>query len=181
MSRVFFTSDLHFGHDNLTKSLRCQDWDTNLQLICKNWNNTVSKRDIVYILGDISMEKPAFCNTLSELNGTIIVVGGNHDDKRCCKRLMEMGIITMGTLVYKRFLCTHVPVHPSQLAGFRGNIHGHIHLSGIIDGLGSYNPPQIEGPYYNVNTEFHNYTPILYNDIEEWFKNRNQNDSRTIS
>ena len=175
MSRVFFTSDLHIGHNNLTTSLRGQDWDTNFQLIKKNWNNTVSKKDTVYILGDISMEKPAFLEALLELNGQLVVVGGNHDNKRCCKELIRLGIVTMGTLVYKRFLCTHVPVHPSQLAGFRGNIHGHIHLSGVIDGVGNYNPTQLEGPYYNVNTEFHNYTPILYSEIEQWFIDRNQN------
>lgn len=180
MSRVFFTSDLHFGHNNLTISLRKQDWDTNLQLIRNNWNNTVSKRDIVYILGDVSMEKPIFCEVLQDLNGTKIVVGGNHDDKRCCKKLSELGITVMGTLVYKRFLCTHIPVHPSQLIEFRGNIHGHIHLSGIIDGLGHYNPPQIDGPYYNVNTEFHHYTPILYDEIEKWFINYKNNDVQRI-
>lgn len=167
MSRVFFTSDLHFGHENLCWSLRGVSAEINAKRIINNWNNTITKRDIVYVLGDVVMEKPAHLHYLEQLNGTIHVVGGNHDDKRVCKELQRMGITVMGTLVYKRFLCTHIPVHPTQLVGFRGNIHGHIHLSGIIGGLGKYNSPQLEGPYYNVNTEFHDYTPVLFTDIEQ--------------
>ena len=76
----------------------------------------------------------------------------------------------MGVLNYKGFICTHIPVHPSQIEGFRGNIHGHIHLSGEIEGLGRYNPSKLEGKYYNVNIEFHNYKPVLFEDIKQHFE-----------
>lgn len=171
MSKVFFTSDIHCGHENLCKSLRGMTADESFEVIAKNWNNKVTKRDIVYILGDITMEKHQDIGKyLSKLNGQKVIIGGNHDVKRCCIEYQKLGIPVMGVLQYKGFLCTHIPVHPTQLVGFKGNIHGHIHLSGIIDGLGKYDPPHLGYPYYNVNTEFHDYTPVLFDDIVKWFE-----------
>lgn len=170
MSKVFFTSDIHCGHENLCKGLRGMTADESFEVISRNWNNVVSKRDVVYILGDITMEKHQnISEYLSKLNGQKVIIGGNHDVKRCCIEYQKLGIPVMGVLQYKGFLCTHIPVHPTQLVGFYGNIHGHIHLSGIIDGFGKYLPAKLDGPYYNVNTEFHNYTPVLFSEIEKYF------------
>jgi calcineurin-like phosphoesterase family protein len=174
MAKVFFTSDIHFGHKNLIHSLRSMTTEESDNLIIKNWNKVVTKRDIVYILGDVTMEKHNIIeNYIKQLNGNIIIIGGNHDNRRCCIEYQKLGIPVMGVLEYKGFLCTHIPIHPTQLIGFKGNIHGHIHLSGIFKDTGLYDPPKLEGPYFNVNTEFNNYTPIEFNKIEEYFKNLN--------
>ena len=175
MSRVFFTSDLHFGHKNLIEGLRKMTIEESDKLIISNWNKVVTKRDIVYILGDITMEKPQLIEQyLTQLKGEIRIIGGNHDDVRCCKMFQKLNIPVMGVLNYKGFICTHIPIHPSQIEYSRGNIHGHIHLSGDIEGLGRYNPSKIEGKYYNVNTEFHNYTPVLFSDIVNYFESLNK-------
>lgn len=160
MSRVFFTSDLHFGHKNLVESLRGMSVEESDTLIIKNWNKVVNKKDTVYILGDIVMEKPnKALEYLPLLNGSIRIVGGNHDTRKCCEAYIEMNIPVMGVLEYKGFLCTHIPVHPTQIENSRGNIHGHLHLSS----------ESIKGRYYNVNTEFHNYTPVLFDEIVSYF------------
>lgn len=172
MGRVFFTSDLHFGHKNLCNSLRKMSKDESDSIIINNWNRVVRKKDTVYILGDITMEKHKDIEKyLNQLHGIKIIIGGNHDDKRCCREYQKLGIPVMGVLEYKGFICTHIPVHPTQIYGFKGNIHGHIHLSGVIKDVGVYDPPQLDGPYYNVNTEFHNYTPVLFDDIKKHFEN----------
>lgn len=174
MSRVFFTSDLHFGHENLTKGLRGMSSKNSDYIIIKNWNNTISKRDTIYILGDVTMEKAKDIKEyMSALNGNICIVGGNHDTKRCVKEYMRLGIPVLGALEYKGFICTHIPIHPSQLDHCRGNIHGHIHLQGTIDGYGVYLPAPLEGRYYNVNTELHRYTPVLFDDIVREFESIN--------
>ena len=56
MSKIFFTSDLHFGHANIIKydsrpfnSISHMDEE-----LIKRWNESVSPNDTVYILGDIS-------------------------------------------------------------------------------------------------------------------------------
>lgn len=170
MSKVYFTSDLHFGHKKLCLGLRNMSSEESDALIIDNWNSTITKRDKVYILGDLSMESK-YCleRNLYKLNGNKVIVAGNHDTEECCRMLCSMKIPVMGVLNYHGFLCTHIPVHPTQLYGFKGNIHGHVHLSGIVKGVGLYDPPKLDGPYYNVNVEFHDYKPVLFEDIKQYF------------
>ena len=52
--KLWFTSDLHFGHRNVIKFCNRPFEDEKVmgkQLI-HNWNETVSKDDIVFVLGD---------------------------------------------------------------------------------------------------------------------------------
>lgn len=166
MARVFFTSDLHFGHDSLCNSVRNMTADESYDLIRHNWNKVVTKRDLVYVLGDITMEKHQHIEAfLSGLNGQICIIGGNHDYKRCCKEYQRLGIPVMGVLEYKGFMCTHIPIHPRELQFCRGNIHGHIHAKDT----NSLN--YVGDRYFNVNIELHNYTPVLFDDIEKYFIN----------
>ena len=53
--KTFFTSDLHFGHENVIKFDErpfnsVEEMDEEL---IKRWNNKVGKGDIVYVLGDL--------------------------------------------------------------------------------------------------------------------------------
>ena len=169
MARVFFTSDLHLGHKNLCEYVRGMSSEESDELIIKNWNKVVTKRDLVYVLGDFTMEdQNKIPKYISQLNGNIILIGGNHDTRQCCDVYRKLGITVMGCLKYKGFLCTHVPVNQCEIERphkqlFRGNIHGHIHCNDDIE-LGPL--------YFNVNTEFHDYTPILFDDLVKQFQER---------
>ena len=78
----FYISDTHFGHENIMrlcnrpfKTAEEQD-----EVIINNWNNTVSKNDTVYILGDFCFragKDPEYY--LEKLNGKKILINGNHD------------------------------------------------------------------------------------------------------
>lgn len=163
---VFFISDLHFGHKNLCEELRGISSEESDKLIIKNWNQRVKKKDVVYILGDIVMENHNKVEEyMNQLHGIKYVVGGNHDTRKVCEKLSAMGIPVMGCVKYKGFICTHIPIESSQVNFFRGNIHGHIHINE------KRNEPI--GRYYNVNCEFHNYTPIPFEQIESYFSNLN--------
>ena len=63
---VFFTSDLHFGHKNLIEGLRKMSVEESDNLIISNWNKIVRKKDVVYILGDITMEKPQLIDQVKD-------------------------------------------------------------------------------------------------------------------
>lgn len=158
MSKVYFISDLHFGHKNLER-LRGRNFEETDSLIINNWNNLITKRDIVYVLGDITMEKHSTLEYyLSQLRGEIRVIGGNHDTHQSCKELKRLGITVMGCLEYGGFICTHIPIHPHELNDFyRGNIHGHIHDTSI----------NLGPDYINVTCEHINYTPITLEEIIE--------------
>ena len=154
--KVYFTSDPHFGHDNLNAKLRKLTTEDADALIIKNWNKTVLyANDKVYIVGDLTMEKHNFIEKyVSQLNGEIIVIGGNHDNRKCCKKLQELGITVMGCLEYNGYIVTHIPVRYEQAKEFRGNIHGHIH---------SYEIPSYR--YINVSCDMNNFTPLDLDDI----------------
>ncbi len=169
MAKVYFTSDLHFGHKNLCEGLRGMTSEESDKLIIDNWNSVVTKRDKVYVLGDITMERPHDIYTLTQLRGDIVVVGGNHDIHQCCKKLNKIGIVVMGALEYKGYICTHIPIHPLEMERFKGNIHGHIHKDGIIDGWKYEGIKDLGDGYLNVNTELHNYTPIEFNKLIEYY------------
>lgn len=53
--KVFFTGDLHFGHENVLKFdnrpfTTVEEMDAEL---IRRWNNKVSNEDLVYVLGDM--------------------------------------------------------------------------------------------------------------------------------
>lgn len=161
---VFFTSDLHFGHRNLVEGLRNSTIEENAKLIIDNWNKTVDKHDLVYILGDITMESPKLIQQyISKLRGNIYVIGGNHDTRQCCQILNDMHIPVMGCMDYKGFMVTHVPMSSDEVQHHIGNIHGHVHRFNTTE--------YFIGKYYNVNCEFHNYTPVSFDEIVDKFRN----------
>ena len=80
---IYFTSDLHFDHANIIKL--CNRPFNSVQemneSIIYNWNNKVNFSDMVYILGDITMNKdPEVARKYIErLNGSKVLIQGNHD------------------------------------------------------------------------------------------------------
>ena len=98
--KIWFTSDLHFGHANILKfqqnRLDFMDIDADIpteekvklhdEWIIKMWNNTVKKEDHVYILGDFSFHNTETTKKILEkLRGHKHLIIGNHD--KSCKGL----------------------------------------------------------------------------------------------
>lgn len=56
MSKIFFTSDLHFGHKNILSydNRPFLTTEVNDEAIIKKWNDKVGIEDTVWILGDVS-------------------------------------------------------------------------------------------------------------------------------
>lgn len=165
MSRVFLISDLHFGHENMAKKRGFKSSAEHDDHIKQQWNSVVHKRDIVWILGDITMEDPKYYYLLDELNGSKRVIGGNHDLPKHFKLLLNHVDQIAGMTRYKKCWLTHCPVHPREL-DFRveKNIHGHLHEDNIMKkrwfGL------EIQDRrYINVSCEQVNYTPQLFDDL----------------
>jgi calcineurin-like phosphoesterase family protein len=84
MSIVRFIADLHLSHENMAKRRGFSTIEEHDEHIIEKWNSVVHKRDITYILGDITMEKSAPYHLLDRLNGQKYVVLGNHDRIRSC-------------------------------------------------------------------------------------------------
>ena len=167
MANVFFTSDLHFGHDNLrefrnkvhNKSFsEVSDVD---QWLLSNWNSRVNHRDLVWVLGDVAwstndLEWLALCNGRKKL------VLGNHDMERTGMSVgdyLKYFDSIHGVIKKYDVVMTHVPVHPQELV-FRWthNVHGHIH----------HEDRCIQDPrYINVNTDVRSGLPVSLDELRE--------------
>ena len=83
--KIWFTSDLHFGHRNILRFCN-RPWDDEKAMglgLIENWNSVVGDNDIVFVLGDTFWfnESRSIKKILARLKGKdIYILPGNHDD-----------------------------------------------------------------------------------------------------
>ena len=90
-SEIFFVSDTHFGHTNIIKYCNrpFNNTDEMDKALINNWNAKVPKDGIVYHLGDFAWGSINYWEKIREqLNGEIILIYGNHDEKYLNNKLM---------------------------------------------------------------------------------------------
>lgn len=188
MHHVFFTADLHLFDEDIAKARGFRDAQEYREVMSSCWNITVDDDDIVYILGDISKEhQPSAVQFIhNKLNGHKILIPGNHDTFDTCQ-LFQMDpkcLVKMPGEEIKlrdnKILLTHYPVHSDEMDFHDYNIHGHIHSP--IPEIG-YKPRMYPNPrrdvmcrkmqhvYFNVNIEFHKWTPVSSGQILNWIYN----------
>lgn len=89
MSDIYFTSDHHFGHDNIITHCN-RPFDSVKEMdeyMIMEWNTFVDEGDHVYHLGDFAYKDGGrpLASTVEQLNGNITLVMGNHDHDRAAK------------------------------------------------------------------------------------------------
>jgi len=156
MSNVWFTSDLHLGHDNMIDfrnslgvySCKFGSIDDMDEYIVDLWNSTVRGRDTVWLLGDIAWSNDKL-RLFSRLRGTKHLIMGNHDSHKLDNSAIHKYFSTTNGIVKKyKSIMTHCPVHPQEMEvrSWDINIHGHIH----------HKDRCIDDPrYFNVNIDIH--------------------------
>lgn len=166
--KTFLIGDTHFGHSNILtfkkqdgSPLRVFDniYEHDEYLIYK-WNLVVKPEDKVYHLGDVGFRNFTVLNQiLSRLNGSKILIKGNHDNMKLSQYAQHFKDIR-GSHTLDKFILTHIPIHPDSLSRWVGNIHGHMHSNSLPDSR-----------YINVSVEqLNDYTPIDFEEIKRKFK-----------
>jgi calcineurin-like phosphoesterase family protein len=82
MSKIYFTSDHHFGHKNIIKFSKrpFKDVEEMDEFMIQKWNEKVNPEDKVYHLGDVGLNAPGkLRKILDRLNGKIYLINGNHE------------------------------------------------------------------------------------------------------
>lgn len=166
MSKVWFTSDTHFGSERtLTLSKRpfasVKEMDREM---IKNWNEIVNEDDVVYHLGDFGDYE-----RVKDLNGNIILLFGNYErqDNVSKDYIIKLGFsdVETGFNITKIFnyikskiysedkLYLNMSHEPSNINNYfcknEFNIFGHIHKLQMVKRLG-----------LNVGVDCHNFKPI---------------------
>ena len=173
MSKIFVTSDTHFGHDRefIWKVRGFNSVEEMNETIVQKWNDTVSTEDDVYVLGDVILGDPDNIEYVKHLNGKLHIVLGNHDTSNREKMYRELPnvveVAEVGIrLKYKKhhFVLTHYPMmtgnlEKESLKQMSLNLYGHTHQASNF-----YN----DMPFmYHVGVDSHNCYPVLLDDIIE--------------
>lgn len=172
MSKKWIISDLHLGHANIlkfsgnlrggTNSEEHDDW------IISQINSVVKKGDLLYICGDVAIDRDSLVK-IGRIKGMKILIRGNHDIYATQDYLKYFQQVH-GLISFKgTFWISHAPIHPQELRG-RYNIHGHVHQNSILglDGLPDlrYINACVESTYgipQSLDDLFNKYKEEVYN------------------
>lgn len=145
---IWFTSDLHFCHNNILNyepdSRPFNTIEEMNETLVQKWNDKVSAKDTVYVLGDLSMGRvEAAIEYIKRLNGKIILIRGNHDTPKRIEAYKEIGIEVHDIfyLPYKGryFILCHFPIANEEFIRMViednsevVNLYGHVHSNAPV-------------------------------------------------
>lgn len=171
---IYFSSDFHFGHRVIVPKYRDFPTTGAHDSMIFDQIAALGKRDILYVLGDFLFDCPdyeMYVHHLSKMSCRIKLVLGNHDTRKLYKetRLPKLEL-QLPLHSYKNHWLSHAPIHPQEMRGKNGNIHGHLHSdtvtrayynieSGVND---DYRP---DPRYFNVNIEDNSYKFVPFDLI----------------
>ena len=185
MGKVYFTGDLHFGHENVLafdnrpfKTVEEMDAE-----LIRRWNNKVGKGDLTYVLGDMiwKARNDDAPELIKSLNGQIILIKGNHDRflHNAKAKAALAGIkdsddicVTLEDGTKKRVILDHF--FKPMYNGHRYqaiHLHAHSHFTDEADfevDFAKYlNSIGCRNEIYNVGCMYWNYEPVTLDEIIE--------------
>ena len=167
-TNYFFISDTHFNDPRKYK-LKQFGYSTReemLEEMVKNWNSVVSKKDIVYHLGDFGDYE-----VIKRLNGKVYLICGNHEIlkkgqsfEEFRQELKDLGFADVyqeGLMLDKKVFGVDVYMnhYPSKTKDGIVNFFGHVHTLKPLKRMG-----------INVAANYHKNTPISKKDMEFFIK-----------
>jgi calcineurin-like phosphoesterase family protein len=131
MITVWLTSDQHFGHANIIRHCNRPFSDVyhmNEEII-QNYCSVVGPDDVVYHLGDFTLNNPN--KYLDRLPGKLILITGNHDKKPVRRHPRWEAVYDYLEINHnkKKIVLFHYPIE-SWRSRWRESIHFHGHSHG---------------------------------------------------
>lgn len=152
----YFIADTHFNHENIIKYcnrpfVSSQEMNHYIE---NKWNSIVTPNDIVYHLGDVGFGSTEELKVMiNRLNGTKILIKGNHDVRRGINGWKEVGFaeVYKKKLIIDNLVLTHEPIEVEE--GYI-NVFGHIHNKPLDENFNKNN-------HICVSCDVIDYTPML--------------------
>lgn len=180
-SHIWFTSDTHFGHDNIIKFCNRPFKDANEmnKVLIENWNRVVQPDDIVFHLGDFAFGGSYLWNNmLHALNGKIILIKGNHDIKNLRQGYAELfeGIYSQlqitieGQKIYLNhypFLCYGGVYRKEPVWQLFGHVHSSPQPDHLHEGRDDKRLTMLFPTQYDVGVDNNNFTPISFYQVKQ--------------
>ena len=170
MSNLFFTSDHHFGHDNIIRFCNRPFADVREmnEALIERWNEKVKKNDVVYHLGDFAlMYKENLETILKQLKGKIHLIEGNHEGAALqCRKYFE-SIRQYHELKVKDPDCKNgvqrIILFHYAMRTWRGEMRGNWHLYGHSHG----NLPDLpDRQCFDIGVDSHDFYPLEYEEVK---------------
>ena len=196
---IFYIADCHFFHGALNERMDkrgFEDVKAMNEYMIERWNDKVTSKDTVVILGDLSLGKVDETNELIDcLKGKLCLIRGNHDkyvsspsfNRSRFEWIEDYKVIADSQ---KKVVCSHYPIpfydgqyrlrHNGEPKNYM--LYGHVHetrdeilMKKIIEMIGNaqYNPigstheSTIPCNMINCFCKRSDYTPLTLN---EWIK-----------
>lgn len=186
--KVWFTSDLHFGHRNVIRFCD-RPYENEKEMgekLIENWNSCVGDNDIVFVLGDTFWfnDSRSIKKVLDQLKGkTIYMLPGNHDDFEHYHRVDTERIVLCPDVVVlwlqeynssKKFeiWMSHYPMMtwPHRDNGV-WQLFGHIHSNlNRTEGVDQDLP--LHWNQMDVGCDYWNYKPVSMETLQTHFEVR---------
>lgn len=177
---LWFTSDTHFNHANILKFTNrpFENIAEHDEALIKNWNDRVGNDDTVFHLGDFCFGSSQKIMEIREkLNGNIILIRGNHDDKNLQRSLWSLfedvvyqaKILVDGRTVYLNhfpFLCFARGSFDLYGDGYSINLFGHVHSGPNCTTDDNSRLSMLYPTQYDVGVDNNNYAPISWNEVK---------------
>lgn len=177
MSKLFFTSDHHFGHSNIIKFCErpFKDVEEMNAVLIQRWNEKIKPEDEVYHLGDFAMtkDKELVSNILDQLNGTKYLIVGNHEGSALQHRKKFKWIKEYHELKVKdtdckngvqRIILFHYAMRVWR-SSFRGTWHLYGHSHGSLPNLEDQRS-------FDIGVDCHNFYPLSYEEVKAIMKTK---------
>lgn len=183
MANIWFTSDLHLGHDKefVWKERGFENVQQMNEAIVKRLNSKVAPEDTLYILGDVMLGDNSIGEKyFSQINGKKIIIIGNHDTNariEIYKKYVER-IVYADKIKYAKhlFYLSHYPTlttnYDNTVTGKAViNLFGHTHQK---ENFFKYNDDMLHvNPFmYHVGVDSHDCYPVNIIDIIDSIKEK---------
>ena len=181
--KLYFSSDSHFSHFNITKYCH-RPFESRKEMndvLTKNWNAVVPEDGIVVHCGDFMLPHKIgdeeYVKIWSKLNFKVLILcRGNHDRIEC--GTYEYGDKTVIVVDIAKILVEGIDImachYPmlSYPADFQ--VFGHIHTlyDGTCYGIDGDVNDRLRKTQYDVGVDQNNYTPVSYWELVDIFRNK---------
>ncbi len=177
MGKIFFTSDHHFGHENIIKFCNRpfeNAREMNEEMI-KRWNEKIKPKDEVYHLGDFGLTyKENLATILDQLNGKKYLIVGNHEGAALQNRGKFKWIKEYHELKVKDPDCQNgvqrIILFHYAMRTWRGIGRGNWHLYGHSHG----NLPDLDNQLcFDIGVDSHDFYPLSYEEVKAIMEQKN--------
>ena len=174
--RLWFTSDTHWHHSRIIEF--CNRPFTSIEemneKLIENWNSVVKPGDTVFHLGDFCFGgSQAWNSILDQLNGNILLIKGNHDEKSLRQGYMlrfkwvgyQLHLLIEDHSIYLNhfpFLC-YGGTYSDNPAW---QLFGHVHSGPGANGKDINRMQYLFPTQYDVGVDNNNFTPVSFEQIK---------------